>query len=70
MSRIEEEKNTVGMMVRLYCRHYEKNTELCSDCAELLKYANERLTKCNLERINQRARSALFIATNPICASA
>lgn len=46
MSRIEEEKNTVGMMVRLYCRRYEKNTELCSDCAELLKYANERLTKC------------------------
>ena len=46
MSRIEEEKNTVGMMVRLYCRHYEKNIELCYSCAELLKYANERLTKC------------------------
>ena len=33
-------------MVRMYCRHKEGNRELCSDCAEVLDYANNRLSLC------------------------
>lgn len=46
MERIEEEKNTVGLMIRLYCRRYEKNKSLCNDCAELIKYAEAQLDRC------------------------
>ena len=46
MNRIESEKKTVGMMVRLYCRRYEGNKELCQDCSQLLSYAGARLDRC------------------------
>ena len=46
MDRIESEKNTVGMMIRLYCRRYEGNKELCHDCSQLLSYAEARLDRC------------------------
>lgn len=45
-SRIEEEKNTVALMIKLYCRHYEKNRSLCNECTELLRYAEARLDRC------------------------
>ena len=46
MGRIDEEKKTVEMMVRLYCRRYEKNKLLCTDCSELLEYAWAKLDRC------------------------
>ena len=46
MSRIENEKKTVELMVRLYCRRYEKNSNLCADCIELLNDAEVRLDRC------------------------
>ena len=46
MGRIEKEKKTVGLMIRLYCQHFEKNDTICSNCAELLKYAERRLERC------------------------
>ena len=46
MNRKESEKKTVGMMVRLYCRRFEGNKQLCQECSELLKYAEERLDRC------------------------
>lgn len=45
-TRIEEEKDTVEMMIRLYCRHHEGNTQLCDNCRALLEYARTRLTRC------------------------
>lgn len=39
MNRIENEKKTAGIMVRLYCRRYEGNEKLYTDCSDLLKYA-------------------------------
>lgn len=46
MNRIENEKKTVEMMIRLYCKRYEGNKQLCQECTELLFYARERLDKC------------------------
>ena len=45
-SHIEREKKTVELMIRLYCRKKEKNTVLCADCEELLRYAHARLDHC------------------------
>ncbi len=45
--RIERESKTVKAMITIYCHgHHETNRELCSDCSELLKYAQARLDKC------------------------
>ena len=45
-NRIAREKETVALMIRLYCRKKEKNTGLCPDCEELLRYAHARLDRC------------------------
>jgi len=44
--RIRQEKQTVELMIRLYCRRKEGNRELCSACQELLTYAHTRLSHC------------------------
>jgi len=46
-SRIQREKDTIRIMVELYCRknHRTKNT-LCPECSALLDYAFQRLDKC------------------------
>lgn len=44
--RLELEKETVGQMIRLYCRRKEGNRELCPQCRELLEYAHARLSHC------------------------
>lgn len=46
MTRIEREKRTVAQMIRLYCCRKEGNKELCPECAALLEYALQRLSKC------------------------
>ena len=57
-NRIAREKETVELMIRLYCRKKEKNTVLCPDCEELLRYAHARL---------DRARNVPYTATNLSC---
>lgn len=46
MTRIEKEKQVIARMVKIYCRHKEGNAGLCHDCAELLDYAQQRLSGC------------------------
>jgi len=45
-NKIEREKKTVGLMIRLYCRRAEGNRELCNSCRDLLEYALSRLEQC------------------------
>lgn len=47
MDRIEREKQTVELMIRLYCRRKEKNADLCDECRNLLEYACKRLEHCH-----------------------
>ena len=46
MTRIEREKVTVSLMIRLYCKRKERNRNLCSQCSELEEYAHKRLSAC------------------------
>lgn len=68
-SHIEREKKTVELMIRLYCRKKEKNTVLCADCEELLRYAHARLDHCPFGEKRVRARNAPYIATSLPCAN-
>ncbi len=46
-NRIEREKRTVGNMVKMYCDHnHNKTILICSDCNELLEFANDRINRC------------------------
>ncbi|HVJ50685.1 nitrous oxide-stimulated promoter family protein [Desulfitobacterium sp.] len=46
-SRIEQEKQTVALLVQLHCqdKHHPQG-ELCEDCQSLLDYAHQRLDHC------------------------
>ncbi len=49
MTKIEREKQVVEAMIALYCHghgHPTKGETLCSECAELLRYAHARLDRC------------------------
>lgn len=46
-ARLEREKTTIQMMIKLYCRdHHHTDGKLCSQCQELLRYALSRLDRC------------------------
>ena len=46
-SRIEREKRTVGIMVKMYCdNNHDKNGLLCIECNELTEFANNRINRC------------------------
>ena len=50
-NRIEREKRTVAVMVKMYCDHYhDKVGAICSDCDELTKFANERINRCIFQK--------------------
>ncbi|MFZ5831515.1 MAG: nitrous oxide-stimulated promoter family protein [Planctomycetota bacterium] len=45
--RVEREKRTMAVMVRVYCRaHHGSRGPLCAECQELLYYAVCRLDRC------------------------
>ncbi|AHF05961.1 nitrous oxide-stimulated promoter family protein [Desulfitobacterium metallireducens] len=47
MSRIEREKQTVGLLIKLYCHDkHHPHEELCRDCQILFDYAQQRLDHC------------------------
>lgn len=47
MNRTEKEKQTLALMIRIYCRKkHRQRGELCGDCNALLEYANKRLDLC------------------------
>lgn len=50
-THIQKEKDTVRLMIRLYCKKTHKGTDkngnkLCPECQVLLEYAYNRLDKC------------------------
>jgi len=42
----EREKETVSLMIRLYCRKKHGGKDLCPDCAALDAYSRQRSDKC------------------------
>lgn len=42
----QQEKETVSLMILLYCKHHHGSKELCPECAALDAYAKRRSDKC------------------------
>ena len=45
-SKREREKETVSLMIAIYCRKKHGGKTLCPDCAALEAYARQRSDKC------------------------
>lgn len=45
-TKMERQRETIEVMIRLYCKHFEGNSTLCDECNALLQYANARLDHC------------------------
>ena len=44
---MDRESRTVEAMITIYCRgHHGTRQQLCTECKELLAYAQERLNRC------------------------
>lgn len=56
-SKRERGKETVSLMISIYCRKNHGGKELCSDCAALDAYARQRSDKCP------------FMETKPFCSN-
>lgn len=46
MTRIEKEKEIIGVMIRLYCRRKFRTEQMPQQYADLLAYARRRLDMC------------------------
>lgn len=48
LKKREKEKNTVGLMIGIYChkKHKTKGAELCKECKDLQEYAFARVEHC------------------------
>jgi len=44
--RLKRERDTIQVMVRMYCRGQHHTVELCPDCCALEEYALNRLNRC------------------------
>ena len=62
----EREKETVTLMIRLYCRKKHGGKELCPACAELDAYARLRSDKCPFMETKPSAPTAVSIDTRKI----
>jgi len=55
--RLKRERHTIQVMIELYCHHHHQSPgALCSECQELLSYAERRIERCP------------FQANKPTCA--
>lgn len=46
MTKIEKEKQTVELMIGIYCRGQHKSKTLCPECSQLRDYAHQQLDRC------------------------
>jgi hypothetical protein len=46
MIDLEQERDTLRAMIRIYCGQQHGGNPLCEECAQLWEYAEERLAKC------------------------
>ncbi|MBA7560361.1 hypothetical protein ES708_01986 [subsurface metagenome] len=49
-SRLDREKDTIGVMIRMYCRYFHQTKSLCLDCLNLYDYSVNRIKCCPFGR--------------------
>ena len=47
-NRVRFERETVSLMIGIYCRDVHGNLSLCAECTRLRDYAFTRIEKCTL----------------------
>ncbi len=49
-SWLDREKETIGVMIRMYCHHFHQTKTLCLDCLDLYDYSINRIKNCPFGR--------------------
>ena len=49
LPRIKRERKTIKAMIEIYCKDNHKSN-ICTDCQNLLDYANLKLSKCPYQK--------------------
>jgi len=44
--KTKTEKQTVFLMIKIYCNHHHNKNSICDDCSNLYNYAVQRIEKC------------------------
>jgi hypothetical protein len=47
-ARVRFEKETVSLMIGMYCQAVHKSSSLCTNCRKVQEYAFARIEKCSL----------------------
>lgn len=55
--RVEREKKIINIMIANYCKTAHKTNDLCTECNELIDYAEKRLLTCP------------FLENKPVCSN-
>lgn len=53
--RVKKEKRIIRLMIHQYCEYVHNNALLCTECKDLLEYAEKRLLNCP------------FMKNKPVC---
>lgn len=64
-NRIDQEKETIEIMVRIYCKWNNEGDGICSACHELLEYAHDRLDRCPFGENKTSCRKCPIHCYNP-----
>jgi hypothetical protein len=47
MTRLQRERRTVEVMIRMYCRrHHGQHKHPCTECSDILEYSLRKLDRC------------------------
>ena len=63
----QREKETVSLMIAIYCRKKHGGKVLCPDCAALDGYARQRSDKCPFMETKPFVPTVRYIATKKTC---
>ena len=65
--RIKREKKTVEAMIKIYCHKHKHagNGGICTECSELLEYANKRLARCPFQEKKSTCAKCLVHCYEP-----
>ena len=65
MGQLEQEKQVIEVMIRIYCSAHHQKGVLCDECGEVLLYATTRLDKCSFADKKPTCRKCPHHCYNP-----
>ena len=49
-NRLDRHRKTIKLMIHIYCKGNHGHDNLCGECSDILKYAEEKLIRCPFQK--------------------